>query len=308
MGNHHARVLSQVPSCELVGLYDIDDARVEEVSQAHGTRGYRSLDALLEDADGVVVAVPTPDHHTVAMRCLRAGRHILVEKPLTPTLAEADELIAAASADDLVLQVGHIERYNPAVIALAGLVQRPGFIEVDRLGSFAPRSLETDVILDLMIHDIDIVHSLIDAEVAEVRAVGVPILSDALDIANARLAFDNGCVVNLTASRVSANRIRKVRIFQPEAYLSVDYTEQRVDHFELVRQNGRPQGIAARHVEVKSAEPLVGELEDFVGAVANGRPPRVDGVAAPPRVDGVAARRSLATALDILAAIEAQGR
>jgi len=295
MGNHHARVLNQAPGCELVGLYDIDEARVEKASQAHGTRGYSSLDALLEDADGVVVAVPTPDHHAVAMRCLQAGCHILVEKPLTPTLAEADALIEAANAKGLVLQVGHIERYNPAVEALSGLVQSPGFIEVDRLGSFAPRSLETDVILDLMIHDIDIVHSLVDAKVAEIRAVGVPILSDALDIANARLAFDNGCIVNLTASRVSANRIRKVRIFQPEAYLSVDYTEQRVDHFKLVRENGRPQGIAAGHVDVKRGEPLVGELEDFVGAVANGRAPLVD---------GPAGRRSLATALDILAAIE----
>lgn len=295
MGNHHARVLNQASGCDLVGLYDIDEARVEEVSRTHGTGSYRSLNALLDEVDGVVVAVPTPDHHAVAMRCLQAGCHVLVEKPLTPTLAEADELVEAADAGGLVLQVGHIERYNPAVEALVGLVQTPGFIEVDRLGSFAPRSLETDVILDLMIHDIDIVHSLVDAEVAEVRAVGVPILSDALDIANARLAFDNGCIVNLTASRVSANRVRKVRIFQPEAYFSVDYTEQRVDHFELVRQNGRPQGIAARQVDVKSGEPLVGELEDFIGAVANNRPPRVD---------GAAARRSLATALDILAAID----
>jgi predicted dehydrogenase len=295
MGNHHARVLNQTPGCELVGLYDINPARVEEVSRAHGTRAHHSLDALLEDADGVVVAVPTPDHHSVGMRCLQAGRHILIEKPLTPTLAEADELIDVAIAADLVLQVGHIERYNPAVVALAGLVRSPGFIEVDRLGSFAPRSLETDVILDLMIHDIDIVHSIVDSEITEVRAVGVPILSEALDIANARLAFENGCIVNLTASRVSANRIRKVRIFQPEAYLSVDYTEQRVDHFELVRQNGLPQGIAARQVDVEAGEPLVGELEDFVGAIEDHRAPRVD---------GAAARRSLATALEILAAIE----
>jgi len=299
MGNHHARVLNQTSDCELVGLYDIDEARVGDVSRAHGTRGYGELDSLLDDADAVVVAVPTPAHHAVAMRCLQAGCHILVEKPLTPTLSEADELVEAAGASGLVLQVGHIERYNPAVEALSDLVQSPGFIEVDRLGSFAPRSLETDVILDLMIHDIDIVHSLVDAKVAEVRAVGVPILSDALDIANARLAFENGCIVNLTASRVSANRVRKVRIFQPEAYISVDYTEQRVDHFELVRQDGRPQGIAARHVDVEPGEPLAGELADFIGAVADGRTPRVD---------GAAARRSLATALEIHAAIELQAK
>jgi predicted dehydrogenase len=295
MGNHHARVLSQLPGCELVGVHDIDAARVEKASQTHGTTGFPTLEGLLDRADGVVIAVPTPDHHAVALRCLEAGCHILVEKPLTPTLAEADELIEAAEAAGRVLQVGHIERYNPAVVAVADLVQSPGFIEVDRLGSFAPRSLETDVILDLMIHDIDIVHSIVDAEVAEIRAVGVPILSDALDIANARLAFDNGCIANLTASRVSANRIRKVRIFQPEAYLSVDYTDQRVDHFELVRQDGRPQGISARQVAVESAEPLVGEIEDFLGSIAEGRAPRVD---------GAGARRSLATALQILAAIE----
>jgi predicted dehydrogenase len=295
MGNHHARVLRQLPACELVGVHDIDEERVEKVSQIHGTEGFSSLEALLDRADGVVIAVPTPDHHGVALRCLEAGCHVLVEKPLTPTLAEADEVIEAADAAGRVLQVGHIERYNPAVVALADLVQSPGFIEVDRLGSFAPRSLETDVILDLMIHDIDIVHSIVDAEVVEIRAVGVPILSDALDIANARLAFDNACIANLTASRVSANRIRKVRIFQPEAYLSVDYTDQRVDHFELVRQDGKPQGISARQVAVESAEPLVGEIEDFLASIAEGRQPRVD---------GVGARRSLATALQILAAIE----
>jgi predicted dehydrogenase len=296
MGAHHARVFTQLGGCRLVGIHDIDPARAAVVSREHATESFESLDALLEKVDAVTVAVPTPDHHQIALVCLDAGCDVLIEKPMTSSLEEADELIAAAESRGRVLGVGHIERYNPAVEALADLVCDPGFIEVDRLGSFAPRSLETDVILDLMIHDIDVVHSLVDSDLSEIRAVGVPILSEALDIANARLEFDGGCIVNLTASRVSANRVRKVRIFQPEAYISVDYTAQSVDHYVLVRQEGRPRGIDARQVAVDSAEPLARELQDFLDSVRDRKPPRVD---------GVGARRSLETALRIAAAIGA---
>ena len=295
MGHHHVRVFDQLEGCELVGVYDIDGSRCREVAEEFGTAAFETLEELLGEVDAVTVAVPTPDHHAVGLECLAAGCDILVEKPLAPTLDEADDLIRVAAENGRVLQVGQIERYNPAVEALAGLVGRPGFIEVDRLGSFVARSLETDVILDLMIHDIDVVHSLVDAEVVEVRAVGVPILTDAIDFANARLEFDDGCIANLTASRVSASRTRKVRIFQPEGYLSVDYTTQSVERYRLVRSDGRPTGIATQEVEVAYEEPLVRQLRDFVASSQS---------RGTPRVDGIAARRALATALEIRAAIE----
>ena len=295
MGRQHARVYRGLDGCGLAGVYDIDQSRADEMAETHGTTAYDSLDGLLAEVEAVSVAVPTPDHHAVGMQCLEAGRDVLMEKPITPSLEEADELIDAAARRGKILQVGHVERYNPAVEAIAPLVCDPGFIEVDRLGSFVPRSLETDVILDLMIHDIDVVHSLVYSDVEEVRAVGVPILSDAIDIANARLEFSCGCIVNLTASRVSANRIRKVRIWQPEAYFSVDYTDQSVDHYRLRRRDGRPEGIDATQVDVPRREPLVRELQDFVASVES------RGV---PRVDGGAGRTALATALRIREAIQ----
>ena len=294
MGTHHARIYRELEGSELVGVLDIDPQRAQQAVDAYDTTAYASLDALLEDVDAVSVAVPTPEHHAVGMRCLEAGCDLLMEKPLTSSLAEADELVDAAGSADRLLQVGHVERYNPAVEAVAELIENPGFIEVDRLGSFAPRSLETDVILDLMIHDIDVVHALVDSEVEDVRAVGVPVLSDAIDIANARLEFGSGCIANLTASRVSATRTRKVRIFQPEAYLSVDYTEQSVQYFHLVRRDGRAAGISTEQVEVEHGEPLVRQIADFLDGVVTRRPPRVD---------GVAGRRALATALQIRDAV-----
>ena len=298
MGRHHARVYAQLEGCDLVGVHDLDQQRSRTVADEFGTYAIETLDGLLAQVDALSVAVPTPDHHAVGLACIGAGCDVLVEKPIAPTLEEADELIVAAASGGRILQVGQIERYNPAVEALAARVINPGFIEVDRLGSFVARSLETDVILDLMIHDIDVVHSIVGAEVTEIRAVGVPILSDAIDFANARLEFASGCIANLTASRVSANRIRKVRVFQPEAYLSVDYTAQAVDCFRLVRSDGRATGIAPETVDVEYEEPLVAQLRDFVASAASREAPRVD---------GVAGRRALATALQIRAAIDARG-
>jgi len=298
MGRHHARVYAELPDCELVGVHDIDAGRAAAVADKFGATAYDELDALLEAVDAVTVAVPTPLHHEIGLRCLRAGCDALIEKPLAPSLEEADALIAAATADGRILQVGHIERYNPAVAAMTERVTRPGFIEVDRLGSLAPRSLETDVVLDLMIHDIDIVHTLVDDdEVIEVRAVGVPILTDAIDFANARLEFSGGCIANLTASRVSVNRIRKVRVFQPEAYLSVDYTAQTVDHYRLLRTEGKPSGIDVDQIDASGDEPLHRQLNDFVESCRERREPLAN---------GRAARRALDTALRILGAIEAR--
>jgi predicted dehydrogenase len=298
MGQHHARVYAELPDCELVGVHDIDAARAGAIAAEFGAAAYEELDALLAAVDAVTVAVPTPLHHDIGLRCLRAGCDALIEKPLAPSLQEADELIAAAAAGDRILQVGHIERYNPAVAAMTERVGRPGFIEVDRLGSLVPRSLETDVVLDLMIHDIDIVHALVDDDdVIEVRAVGVPILTDAIDFANARLEFSGGCIANLTASRVSVNRIRKVRVFQPEAYLSVDYTAQTVDHYRLLRRDGKPSGIDVDRIDASGDEPLRRQLVDFLESCGERREPLAS---------GRAARRALDTALRILSAIEAR--
>lgn len=299
MGRLHARAYSELGDCELVGVHDIDADRSREVAARHQVESFAELDSLLGRVDAVTVAVPTPDHDAVGMRCLGAGCDVLIEKPLASSLDQADRLIAAAEKEGRILQVGHIERYNPAVEKMVELVERPGFIEVDRLGSLVPRSLETDVVLDLMIHDIDIVHWLVDDEVVEIRAVGVPILTEAIDFANARLEFAGGCIANLTASRVSMNRIRKVRVFQPEGYLSVDYTAQVVEHYRLVRTDGRPSGIEMDRIEASGNEPLLRQLEDFARACAE---------RSRPLADGQSARRALATALDILDAIEARMR
>ena len=297
MGQLHARGYSELEGCDLVGVHDIDAERSLEVATRHGTESFSDIDGLLERVDAVTVAVPTPDHHAVGNYCLRAGCDVLIEKPLAPRLDEADDLISTAKENGRILQVGHIERYNPAVEAIFDRVEKPGFIEVDRLGSLAPRSLETDVVLDLMIHDIDIVHSLVGDEIIEIRAVGVPILTEAIDFANARLEFAGGCIANLTASRVSVNRIRKVRVFQPEAYLSADYTTQKVEHYRLLRTDGKPSGIETDRIDATGDEPLIGQLMDFANSCAD---------RSRPRADGKTARRALSTALDIVAVIEAR--
>lgn len=290
IGRHHARVYAQRGDAELVAVFDTDEARSRAVAAEHGCRAARSLAELLGAVEAVSVAVPTLQHYEVGAECLEHGVDVLVEKPITSSLDDADALVALAERLSRVLQVGHVERYNPAVEALLPLVRAPGFIEVHRLGSFAPRSLEVDVILDLMIHDIDVVHALSGAEIEEIRAVGVPVLSDAVDIANVRLVLAGGCVVNMTASRVSMSRVRKVRIFQPEAYFSVDYSSQDVACFRLRRNGaGRPE-IQGVPVQVRGREPLANELGDFLDCIrARGRP----------RVDGRAGRRALATALAI---------
>ncbi len=279
IGRHHARILSEAPGAQFVGLFDTDPDRANRVAAEFGCEAHASLDELLAMVDAVSVAVPTPAHAEVGERCLLAGCDIMIEKPLATSVEEADRLVAAAEGAGKLLQVGHVERYNPAVEALLPRVDNPGFIEIHRMGTFVERSLEVDVIADLMIHDIDIMHALVDAEVADVRAVGIPVLSDEIDIANARLELSSGCIVNMTASRVSMNRVRKVRIFQPRAYFSVDYSEQSVACYRLQDEDGGRPSIAGDPVVVDKGEPLVAELQDFVACVRTRRPVRVDGVA-----------------------------
>jgi predicted dehydrogenase len=227
----------------------------------------------------VTVAVPTELHRDIAMPFLERGVSVLVEKPMARSLAEADELIAAAQASGATLAVGHTERYNPAVAAVLPLVTTPRFIEVHRLGVFPERSLDIDVVFDLMIHDLDIILSMVKAEVTSIEAVGVPVLTPKYDIANARLRFASGCIANITASRISKERVRKLRFFQPDAYVSIDYAAQEVEGARLVRRDGAKPSIQAGSIPVQRDEPLKRELADFVAAVREHRAPIVDGAA-----------------------------
>jgi predicted dehydrogenase len=227
----------------------------------------------------VTIAVPTDLHRDIAMPFLERGISVLVEKPMARSLAEADEMIAAAQKSGATLAVGHTERYNPAVAAVLPLVTSPRFIEVHRLGVFPERSLDIDVVFDLMIHDLDIILSMVKSEVTSIEAVGVPVLTPKYDIANARLRFASGCIANITASRISKDRVRKLRFFQPDAYVSIDYASQEVEGARLVKRDGAKPSIQAGSIPVQRDEPLKRELADFVGAVRERRSPIVDGAA-----------------------------
>ncbi|HET9830477.1 MAG TPA: Gfo/Idh/MocA family oxidoreductase, partial [Vicinamibacterales bacterium] len=246
------------------------------IASEYGTRP--SLDAreLMGKVDAVTIAVPTELHHELTLSFLSAGVSVLVEKPMARDLDEAEGMIAAAARAGTVLAVGHTERFNPAVAVAREHLTEPRFIEVHRLGVFPERSLDIDVVLDLMIHDLDVILSLVNSEVESIDAVGVPVLTKRVDIANVRVKFRNGCLANLTASRISRDRVRKIRFFQPEAYLSIDYAEQKVEKFTLSRLLGIPR-IDGGSVPVTREEPLARELADFVDAVRSKRPPLVDG-------------------------------
>jgi predicted dehydrogenase len=292
LGQHHARVYAGLAGAELVGVYDAEGSRAEEVAARHSCRSFRHLRELLPEVDAVSVAVPTVDHHRVAALVLDAGKDVLVEKPMTKTLGEADDLIARASRKGALLQVGHIERFNPAVDVLREAGARPRFIEVHRLGSFSPRSLDIDVVLDLMIHDLDIVQHLDGSEAVQIDAVGVPVLTPKVDIANARLRLASGLIANLTASRVSGERVRKFRVFAPRTYISVDFAAREAQVYRLVENEGGIPEISVTRTAAPEVEPLVRQLESFLRAVRDRTPPLVPGS------DG---RRALALAHAILA-------
>jgi predicted dehydrogenase len=253
---------------------------------------------LVDNSDAIVVATPTVTHHAVAMEALAAGRHVLVEKPIAATLAEADALIAEASARGVVLQVGHIERFNPAIEAALPHTSGARFIETHRLAVFTPRSLDVDVVLDLMIHDLQISQAIVGRPVAEVRAAGVAVLTPKIDIANARIAFEGGCVANLTASRVSAEKVRKFRVFGPSHYVSIDMGSQEISAAALVPGPGGKPAIVPAKIEVAAEEPLVRELRGFAAACQGGRPV----------VSGRDGREALALALAVRDAIEQHQR
>jgi predicted dehydrogenase len=277
LGQHHARVYASLPEVTLVGVHDIDASRGREAASRFGGRSFESLEAILPEVDAVSVAVPTADHHQVTRALLEAGKHVLVEKPITATLAEADDLITAAERSGRVLQVGHIERFNPAVSVLRETAAHPRFIEVHRLGSFSPRSLDIDVVLDLMIHDLDIVLSLDGTQVVQVDAVGVPVLTTRVDIANARLRFASGLIANLTASRVSIEKVRKFRVFAPRIYVSLDLAAREARVHRLLEGPGGQPDIRIEHSSAPEREPLRLQLQSFLGAVRQGSRPVVSG-------------------------------
>ena len=308
LGFHHTRILRDVPGAELVGFYERDAARAAFVTGELGVPAFTSLAALLDRVDAVSVVVPTPSHFEVAAPALERGVHVLVEKPIAATLEEADRLLAIAKRSGAVVQTGHVERFNRAVRAALPYVDSPRFIESDRLAPFNPRGADVAVVLDLMIHDIDLVRTFVGGTVGSVSAVGVPVLTPFVDIANARLTFETGAVANITASRVSRERMRKLRIFQQSGYLSLDLAagtgdffrlRRDVDFAALVRDARGAQELAAFveriPVEAPEGEPLRLELEAFVRAVAGDAPVAVTGD------DG---REALAVALTIVHDIE----
>ncbi|MFQ5847481.1 MAG: Gfo/Idh/MocA family oxidoreductase [Candidatus Methylomirabilales bacterium] len=282
VGYHHARIYRELPGVELAGIADINPATLQEVRGTLGVPAIRDYQGLFGRVDGVSVAVPTHLHAPIARACLERGVDVLVEKPLAETLEEAEELADVARRQGRILQVGHVERFNGAVRALHRIVKAPGFIECHRLSSFPRRGTDVDVILDLMIHDIDIILSLVKSPVTEVHAVGVPVLTDRVDIANARLKFASGCVANVTASRVSAERIRKIRIFQPDTYVSLDYASQAITLYRRLPPDSashpaQPPQIVKEEVAVEKEEPLRLELTSFLSSVRERTRPEVGG-------------------------------
>ena len=277
-GRNHVRAYREVVGAELVGVVDQDCARAERIAKEFHTTAFKRIEELRGKVDGATVAVPTIAHREVGCRLLEMGIDVLVEKPMASTIAEADNLLAVARKNQRILQVGHVERFNPAVLAVETLVKRPLFFEVHRLGVFTPRSLDVDVIYDLMIHDLDILLALVKEEVVEVRAVGIPVLTDKVDIAHARLEFSGGAVANVTASRVSTERVRKMRFFQEREYISLDYARRDALRVGVKKPGPEPE-FGFEKLPAPSTEPLQAELEAFVDAVRTRIAPKPDGVA-----------------------------
>jgi predicted dehydrogenase len=279
LGQHHARLLSELPDVRLVGVYDVNAERAAEVAARHGVRAFTSPEDLAGEVHAASVVVPTDRHHAVATALIERGIHLLVEKPIAASVVEAEAIVEHARRRGVILQVGHVERFNPVMRFLEDHLSRPRFIEAIRLAPFPPpreggkpRGTEVSVVLDLMIHDLDIILQLVRSKVKDLHAVGVPVLSTTEDIANARLVFENGCVANVTASRVSQERIRKIRVFQTDTYVSLDYMKQAGMLYR--RTDGR---IEAMPVPIEKVEPLAAELASFVDCVRYRRAPVVTG-------------------------------
>ena len=277
-GRNHVRVYREMENVELAGVFDVDVERATAASKEFQTKVFGTMEELRGTVDAATVAVPTVAHAVVGCRLMEMGVDVLVEKPMASTLAEADRLLDAARRNERILQVGHVERFNPAVLAVEPVVKRPLFFEVHRLGVFTPRSLDVDVIFDLMIHDLDILLALVKEEVVEVKAVGIPVLTEKVDIAHARLEFEGGAVANVTASRVSTERVRKMRFFQEHEYISLDYARRDALRVGVKRPGPQPE-FGFEKLPAPGVEPLRAELEAFVSAVRSRIAPKTNGKA-----------------------------
>ena len=278
LGQHHARIYAELANVRLAGVVDLDFALAQNIAQLYQAKAYSNLFTLLEKEkiDAASIVVPTSVHFPVAQELLNAGIHCLVEKPITASLNEATELVRLANRKKLILQVGHVERFNVAVRELSKLLHQPRFIEAHRLSPFDPRVKDVGVVLDLMIHDLDIILAIVNSPIVALEAVGVAVLTNHEDIANAHIKFANGCIANVTASRVSPDKMRKIRIFQPDTYFSLDYALPELEVYQKVLQQGKPE-IAYRKVNVEKQEPLRLELQSFLSCVRAGRKPVVSG-------------------------------
>ncbi len=293
-GRKHARQFRDVEGAQLEGVYDLRPERTREVADELGVRAFTNLDEALDAVAAVSVVIPTTGHAEVTLQAFERGVDVLVEKPVASTVGEAEELIRQAATYGRIFQVGHLERFNPGVVAAKAITSKPLFFEIHRLGVFSPRSLDVDVVFDLMIHDLDLVLWMVGAPVRDVRAVGLPVLSDKVDIANARVEFDNGSVANFTASRVSTERVRKFRYFQPNEYVSIDFTRRDVLVLSVGHDGGSPK-IGFRKLDTKPGEPLRAQLEAFVESVRT---------RCPPLVGGIEGRDALALAERVMSCIE----
>lgn len=273
LGQHHARIYSEIEGAELIGVADIHREKAEAIAQKYHCEAMYDYRDMLGLVDALSIVTPTTTHYPVAMECLKSGKDILIEKPITVTVHEADHLIREAEHSGCIIQVGHLERYNPAVLAAADLIKRPVFIESERMSPFLGRGTDVDVTLDLMIHDIDIILSLIGTPVKEIRAVGAKVLSDKLDVAKAWLEFENGCVALATVSRLSPEKQRRLKVSQEDAYIIIDYQSS-----EVKRYFKDEKGISADTVNPEKKEPLKEELKDFIHCVRERKKPRVSAI------------------------------
>jgi predicted dehydrogenase len=277
LGQHHARLLAGLENVALAGIVDINAVRAQEIADKYGARTFANTSDLFGYVDAVTIATPTVTHIDIAMPFIEAGVAVLIEKPLAVGLEEADRLLEAATRRGTIVATGHTERFNPAVAAALPLVTSPRFVEIHRLGTFPERSLDIDVIFDLMIHDLDLLLTVAGSDVVAIDAVGVNVLTPRVDIANARIRFASGCIANVTASRISRDRVRKARFFSHDAYVSIDYAAQEVEVYRLIPQDGGRPAIQGGRLEVVNDEPLRLELADFADAVRSGRPAGVTG-------------------------------
>ena len=291
LGRHHVRILAEMPDTELVGIYDQKPDVAAALADEHGTRSFRSAEELFPEVSAIVLAVPTFAHANIGLQILESGVHLMVEKPMTSTLEEADSLLAAQG--DQILAVGHVEFYNPAVQALLASDESARYMEAQRLSQFTPRSLDVDVILDLMIHDLQLMHAIDPSPIREIRCTGIDVLSSRIDIASARIELESGVTANITASRVSGEPVRKLRVFQHQRYLSIDYRQQEIKGFGL-KEKGDQRVILPEVFEIEKCEPLRAELDAFVAA-CRGEDVRF--------VSGEDGRRALSTALRVRDAI-----